>query len=261
MADVSTRPIAWSNGGGTQSNAIAILIYQGLLPKPAIAVIADTGREQQETWDYMESHTAPLLWAAGVELVVAPHTLATKDLYDSKGETLIPAYMPNDARKRAFCSAEWKREVVSRCLRSKGYGPQNPVRQWLGISTDEVMRASSKQRVNWIEPEYPLLSIVPMSRAECRQLVLDFGWPEPPHSSCYMCPHHSDAEWLHMKEYSPADWQRAIDTEQKLQGSRGVAQYGAYYLHKSRVPLEEVVFKGQGEGDIDGTCETEHCYV
>jgi len=39
----------FSTGGGTQSTAIAGLIVQGLLPKPEICVIADTGREMPTT--------------------------------------------------------------------------------------------------------------------------------------------------------------------------------------------------------------------
>ena len=32
----------WSSGGGVQSSAIAVLIAQGKLPKPDIAVMIDT---------------------------------------------------------------------------------------------------------------------------------------------------------------------------------------------------------------------------
>ena len=45
----------WSYGGGTQTAAIAVLILQGRLPKPDIAVMADTGREIASTWDYLRN--------------------------------------------------------------------------------------------------------------------------------------------------------------------------------------------------------------
>jgi hypothetical protein len=41
----AARRRLWSSGGGTQSTAIAVLILQGRLPKPDLAVIVDTERE------------------------------------------------------------------------------------------------------------------------------------------------------------------------------------------------------------------------
>jgi len=38
------RTQVWASGGGVQSTAIAALIVLGRLPKPDLAVIADTGR-------------------------------------------------------------------------------------------------------------------------------------------------------------------------------------------------------------------------
>lgn len=55
------RTVIWNSGGGTQSAAIAALIVTGKLPKPDLAVIADTGRERSSTWDYLDRHIAPAL--------------------------------------------------------------------------------------------------------------------------------------------------------------------------------------------------------
>lgn len=51
----------WKYGGGTQSVAIAALILQGKLPRPEIAIIADTGKERSSTWQYMDEIVAPKL--------------------------------------------------------------------------------------------------------------------------------------------------------------------------------------------------------
>lgn len=40
----------WSNGGGTQSIATAVLVLTGRLPKPDLGVIVDTTRETSPTW-------------------------------------------------------------------------------------------------------------------------------------------------------------------------------------------------------------------
>ena len=51
----------WSNGGGTQSAAIAALIIKGELPKPDLAVTSDTGREASETWRFHDEVLGPEL--------------------------------------------------------------------------------------------------------------------------------------------------------------------------------------------------------
>ena len=45
------RVQVWSSGGGTKSAAIAALICKNEL-MPDIAIIVDTEREVQTTWDY-----------------------------------------------------------------------------------------------------------------------------------------------------------------------------------------------------------------
>lgn len=60
--------IVWSYGGGTQSIAIAILVQQGRLPRPDRVVIADTGYEFRQTWQYTNEHIAPLLAEIGLEI-------------------------------------------------------------------------------------------------------------------------------------------------------------------------------------------------
>ena len=89
------RTQIWNNGGGTQSAAIATLIVTGKLPKPDLAVIADTGREKSATWDYLDRYIAPALESVGVTMRrVKKEDYATKDLYGgADGQTLlIPAF-------------------------------------------------------------------------------------------------------------------------------------------------------------------------
>lgn len=53
--------IVWSYGGGVQSAAIGVLIREGVLPVPDLAVIADTGRERRSTWEYLRRFMQPYL--------------------------------------------------------------------------------------------------------------------------------------------------------------------------------------------------------
>ena len=52
-----------SFGGGTQSTAVVELILQGKLTRPERIVMADTGREASETWDYATANVVPRLVA------------------------------------------------------------------------------------------------------------------------------------------------------------------------------------------------------
>ena len=184
--------IVWSYGGGVQTVAIACLIKQGKLPKPDIAVIADTGREAETTWSFMNEVVQPMLAPIGLTIEVASHNLATVDLYSRKGTLLIPAFTNHTGKigqLPGYCSVEWKRRVVRRFLKKKGV---RRCKMWLGISLDEVGRAKPAD-VGWITHEWPLLDLK-LRRRDCVQLIKDAGLPTAPKSSCWMCPYRGK-EW------------------------------------------------------------------
>ena len=166
--------VAWSYGGGVQTAALAVLIREGALPRPDITVMADTGREATATWDYLRDVIAPYLAPVGVTVEIAPHTLATVDLYAHNGDLLVPAYTAK-GRLPTFCSSEWKRDVVRRFLRQRGVESCD---LWLGISWDERDRAKPSGK-RWVNHVFPLLDRH-MTRAGCLRLVEAAGLPPPP---------------------------------------------------------------------------------
>jgi hypothetical protein len=142
-----------SYGGGTQSVALCLLVVQGRLPRPDCIVMADTAREASSTWEYLTTHVQPLLAGIGMAVEVAPHDLATRDLYDTGGGPLMPLFTATGTL-RTHCSNEWKARVVRRHLRGQGI---TAAVQWLGFSLDE------RHRVKADEPpwhrRYPLLEL------------------------------------------------------------------------------------------------------
>lgn len=175
----------FSSGGGTQSCAIAALIIQGRLPKPDVAVIADTGRERGTTWEYMERHVAPALAEVGVTLHrVSKSDWAKEDIYDLQGKhLLVPAFTSQTGevgKLSGFCSDKWKRRVVDRWLRSNGV---SKARKWIGFSLNESTRALRLMRGDeWSKGliRFPLIHDVPLRRRESIKLVEEMGWPTPP---------------------------------------------------------------------------------
>lgn len=258
------RALTWSYGGGTQSVAIAVLVAQGKLPKPEVVAIADTSREGSETWEYTDQWVRPMLREVGVEIHVVPHSLATVDLYGgSDDETLlIPAYT-KDGALSTYCSGEWKRDPVARFLRSLGYGPQRPVRTWIGISVDEIGRMKPS-RTEWQELYHPLIWDVQMRREHCRELVEKAGLPTPPKSSCWMCPYRRNAQWRRLRDHYPQDFENACRLDEEV---RAKDKQGGVWLHESRIPLREADLTADPEpplfslfGEVKG-CDSGMCWV
>ena len=242
--------INWSYGLGTQSTALLVLIAQGKLRKPDRVVIADTGREAQYGWDYFHTHAEPLMHELGLRVEIAPHSLARVDLFDKHGRTLLPVYTAR-GKTRTMCSNEWKVRVIRRHLRAQG------VRRcitWLGISTNEVERIRPSD-VKWQTLHWPLCFDVPMSRNACRLLVQAWGWPDPPHSSCYICPHRQDEEWLRLTSAERAEAQR-IDTEVRQRDPRHDS-----YLYHGRQPLSVVTFQPRTQGGLWDACDSGYCWT
>jgi hypothetical protein len=125
---------------------------------------------------------------------------------------------------------------------------------WLGISVDEIHRAKPSG-VNWLEYDWPLLTEVPTNRIRCKEIVREAGLPEPPRSSCWMCPHRNDVEWRRLRDEYPNDWENAIQIEEQV---REVDD--DIYLHRQRIPLSQADLNDD-QRDLFGECDSGFCFV
>jgi hypothetical protein len=254
--------IVWSYGGGTQSNAIAILIAQRKLPIPDRIIFADTGGEMTEVWDYMRKYVQPLMQSIGKEIEIAPHSLAKVDLYGKNGDLLIPAYTKT-GKLPTYCSKEWKALVVRRYL--GGFETIGKVIMWLGMSTDEVHRMKPAD-VKWIEHHWPLCDMpvsadygIRMNRIECTKLIADFGWTPSPRSACVWCPMLDNPQLQRMKLYAPQDLKRANQVQQIILKND---KQGGVFLHESRNPnIEEIDFTQPNQMSFMEDCNSGYCMV
>lgn len=254
--DQNKRLQLWSNGGGTQSTAMAALICTGKLPIPDIAVIVDTERESSAVWEYLDKYTMPALKAAGVTLHrVAKSQFATVDLYGAGDKLLIPAFTDESGdigKLPTYCSTEWKKRVVRRFCNGI-YPRDTKYNTWIGFTTDEPERVYQEPG-KW-HPVFPLINLR-MTRGDCYRVVESMGWPEPPKSSCWMCPNRDHAAWMNMKKNHPADWAMAVEFERQIR-----LKDDAVYLHRSGVTLEEVQ-ENDRQGDMfTGRCSGGYCYT
>lgn len=247
--------ITLSYGGGKQTVAIITLILEGRLPKPDIIVMADTGREVQTTFDYLETWVQPALSNIGLKVQIASHELAYVDLYAGNGDLLLPVFTRAGSgigKLPTFCSDKWKKEVIRRWLK------QNNIidtEVWLGISTDEIERMKDSG-LKWYRHIYPLIEIIPMNRMQCVNQITRFGWPVPNKSRCWMCPNQSQLSWRQMKETDNGDFNKAVQLEEQIRERDDLA-----FLHPSAIPLAQAVERDGQQIDMFDACDSGYCFV
>lgn len=258
---MSDKPQVWSCGGGTQSCAIGVLIIEGRLPKPDWAVIADTGREVQSTWDYVRSYLSPGLASTGISLHVVSaqewsyYHKTGHDVFNSQGTLQIGAYTTADGLGKlpGYCSSAWKQEPIDRWLKNQGL---KSWMKWIGYGKDEQrrwVRAMESEEYQsgllWL----PLVTQIPCNRHECQQIIKAHGWPVPaPKSRCWMCPNQNDSEW---REMPNDEFKMAVEFEHEIQ-----KRDPDVWLHRSCKPLDQVDFS-QPEDLFNRPCETGICFV
>ena len=256
----------FSSGGGTQSCCIAALIVQGKLPKPDIAVIADTGYENSRTWEYMYSVVSPALKSVGVEMHriyatdwQAPWSVGNNG-FCRDGKLLLGAFTDESGcvgKLPAYCSHAWKQEPVERWL-SKSQGlTRSKYQKWIGFSRDEVKRIYRMAKGDEYAKgliRFPLLTDCPTTRYESIKVVEEAGWPTPPRSRCFMCPNQNDHEWREIKA-DPKMWSWALAFEKTMREKDPHA-----FLHSSGKPLSNVNF--DLEDDLfTGKCDSGGCFL
>jgi hypothetical protein len=238
-------------GGGRQTVAYCVLIAQGKVPKPDHIVIADTGRENTSTWDYLEEVARPLLASVGLTVEVAPRSLSKVDLYAHNGDLLLPAYTAT-GKLTAFCSNEWKARVVTRYLRAQGVEEHISL---IGFALDEKKRIKSTEG-----REFPLVDLM-LTKADCIRIILDAGLPLPPPSSCWMCPNKANEEWRYERDNYPADFERACVLDEEIRAEDIEAGGSGVWLHHSRAPLREADLDAEDRRGPTRQCGLGLCMV
>lgn len=244
--------IVWGSGGGVQSTAIAVLILKGLLPRPDRAVIADTGRETQDTWDYLAQVVNPALAKIDLQVERLPCP-QPPSFWNGEGTLLIPAYEAGMPKLSNYCSSHWKREVVKRWAIKEGL---TPATNWLGISTDEMGRIATPRAANWLLG-YPLVFLCPRSREGCVNEIEQYGWPPAPKSSYYNCPNKRNTQWRHTRDHRPEEFEQACKDDEEIR-----TRNPNVYLHESLVPLRVADLGKEGDDAKQATfgCNSGDCF-
>ena len=267
--------------------AILVLIARGLIERPDRIVMADTRRENQSTWDYLDEVAQPYAAAHDLAIEIAPGNLAYVDLYGHNGDLLIPVYTKT-GKLTTFCSSEWKSATSHRYLTLTMAGvehietlshdtikslmrstPAVMYTTWIGFALEERRRIKDTPN-----KRYPLIEMN-LTTHDALRLVRDAGLPEPPHSSCYMCPNKRNAEWRDVRDHYPVQWRAAVALDTELRADDEAAYDLAddttraarwpkgpgVWLHRDRVPLALANLDTAETQTVERQCGLGLCFV
>lgn len=254
-----------SFGAGVQSSALLLMCDRREIEPVDFAIFADPGAEPAEVYAWLKhvkkhvktpvhvAHRGSIVtevaghWAGRVRRCGQPPFFAL-DKAGKKGML------------RRHCTKEYKIELVDREIRRVlGYQPRQKMRHQvellMGISSDEMgrMRLSTQK---WKTNSYPLVD-QNLDRAACIAYVEALGIGTPPRSACYFCPYKSNAEWRHLKNNSPEDWDRAVKFDRLIRTSVSPNLTSEFFVHRSRTPLEHADLgeTDAGEYSMQDECE------
>lgn len=218
----SEWPVVMSNGGGV--NSMAMLVWmeqQGFRPKRIL--MADTGAEKPETWEYVLGPMADFLSRFGFPSIKVvryqPQDYKNFPPYRTLEENcLTNGTLPSLAFGFKSCSQKWKiapqdKELKEWGLAEKAWREGGKVMKLIGYdaSPEDWRRRNhlGAQDDPLFGYRYPLQE-AGWDREECKRQILSLGYPVPPKSSCFMCPAMKPSE---IDELSPDLLRRIVRLE------------------------------------------------
>ena len=241
-----------SLGAGVQSSTMALKAACGEFPRPDCAIFADTGYEPKSVYNYLDYLKDILPYPVHI---VSKGNIKDDMLNSIDNGTRFPTapfFTKNaDTGKKGMlrrqCTNDYKIQPIRKKIRelcNVGYRKHFPkdqyVEQWIGISTDEVMRMKPS-RDKYILNRHPLIE-AKLSRQDCINWLKEKKLLLPEKSACIVCPYHNDAYWHFMKTERVEEFADAVEFDKKIRtGSRKIRD--ELFLHRSCKPLDQVEFK------------------
>lgn len=220
-----------SLGAGVQSSTMALLAARGEIgPMPDAAIFADTGWEPKAVYEWLDWLEKQLPFPV---MRVSRGNLREKVL--KAGYSDVPFYTSKGLGRRQ-CTWQFKLRPIQTAIKStfKAHH-KNPVKCWVGISTDEITRMKNSS-VKYIENVWPLID-ARKSRSDCLLWMERNGYPTPPRSACLGCPFKSNNEWRHTKK-NEEEWAQTVADDYAIRnlGTSDMEQF----MHKDMKPLDKV---------------------
>lgn len=239
-----------SLGAGVQSSTLALMAARGDIgPMPDAAIFADTGWEPPAVLrhlDWLETQLPFPVYrvsSGNIRTAIVEGKNSTGQRFAS-----VPWFIRNPDGSKGMgkrqCTKDFKLVPIKRKVRELiGYLPRQRisagirVEQWIGISTDEVVRMKPSFD-RWTINRWPLIE-ANMDRNACLKYLEERQYPTPPKSACIGCPFHTNAMWRAMRDEAPADFADAVLIDRALREGQFYKMRGREYMHSSLLPLDE----------------------
>lgn len=186
-----------SMGAGVQTTAMLILYGDGHTYD--YIIFADTGNEPPEVYGYIEKYLKPHAEKMGIPWITVKNkwNVSLQEYLEGHG-SIKPVIINRQ------CTRDFKIRPINRFLRSRGAHFKHPAIVDIGFSLDESDRLGpvSPDSPRYVVNNYPLMRDS-ITRERCKEIIREFGWPEPPKSSCDFCPYRGKRWFKRMSRENP----------------------------------------------------------
>jgi hypothetical protein len=241
-----------SLGAGVQSTTLALLAAHGEIEIPDCAIFADTQWEPRAVYEHLAWLRSNNVLPFPVHVVTRGNireSIRTRRMLKGGRFAAIPWHIINEdgsaGMGRRQCSSEYKLEPIAykiRELLGKGQRDRISARSvevMIGISRDEAYRMKPSRQAYMVN-RYPLVERG-MRRYDCLLWLKRHGYPEPPKSACIGCPFTDNERWRERKQVA-AEWADAVLADRELRQGDARGMRGLEFMHRSRLPLDQVDF-------------------
>ena len=232
-----------SFGAGVQTTALLLMDSYDEI------IFADTQGEHPETYDYMERFVLPYCKEKAIKFTVLDSEVqGTKSL-----EQFCLDKRATPSRRHRWCTEKFKIRRIANYVKASGNKGSTCV---IGISFDEVhrMHESHSRAYSF---EYPLID-KRLTRQDCKKVIADHGWPEPPKSGCFYCPFAKMSHWKELYHNHPDLFQRARLMEENQANPD-------FVLAGNGEALSRLAHRfGEGDmslDDFDDSCKDGYCFT
>lgn len=253
---------------------MALMAAHGeITPMPVAAVFADTQAEPPSVYRWLEwlekQLPFPVHRVTAGNLERGALEVRSTDNGTYRFRSAIPFFM-QDKRgdigrvPTRNCTIDYKVRPLTKEIRKiagikRGQRTIGAVK-WIGISLDEINRCKPSTDV-WCETRWPLIDLR-MRRNQCINWMAEHGYPTPPRSACWFCPHHNSSEWRNLQKNEPEQFEKAVEFEQEVQRRNNMFSIldNVPFLSRKAQPLDSIDFRsdiehGQQTLDFQDECE------
>lgn len=217
--DEAELPLVVSYGGGVDSTAMIVGLWREGI-RPDVILMADTGSEMPETYDFLPIFDRWLESVGFPSLTIVRNRsprAGNSSLEDNclKNETLPSQAFRGGKPGGGACSAKWKHEPMDRWLLANAYeARQRAVGFDAGVrDSKRAAKGSTEAKKHKRDRFTYYLQTWRWDRERCKTEIAAAGLPVPPKSSCFFCPAMQRDEVRELARKHPNLLRRAIVLE------------------------------------------------